>query len=136
MPETSHISSTESTKDIRIVGFNTDKTRRVDGSYTGYHVYLELSGTPPQAWREICGREWNDLNQSLGVEIDGRFLVIQCPLLEIPLHLPFLMKAVDATNEPYNRYVREQAMEEEHQGDVWKEERKAVEDIAETMRFD
>jgi hypothetical protein len=129
--------STKSTPEIRIVGLNTDKTRRTLGSYTVYQVYLELSGTPPLAWSDIFGREWKDLNPTQEAGIDGRFLVMHCPLKEVAgTHLPALKKAVQATNVAYKQFAREQAAEEQRRADVWKEERKAVEEMAKSLQFE
>ena len=129
MADTDEDPSTRIAPEIRIVGLNTDKTRRTLGSYTVYQVYFALSGEPPLAWRDIFGREWKDLNPTQEAGIDGRFLVMHCPLQEIPTrHLPALKKAVEATNSAYKQYAREQVTEEEHKVDVWKEERKTVED--------
>jgi hypothetical protein len=137
MASTHEDSSTQSTPEIRIVGLNTDKTRRTLGSTTVYQVYFELSGNPPLAWRDIFGREWKNLNPTQEAGIDGRFLVLQCPLQEVATtHLPVLKKAVEATNVAYEQYAREQVTEEERRVDVWKEERKAVEDMAKSLRFD
>jgi len=129
--------STKSAPEIRIVGLNTDKTRRTLGSYTVYQVYFELSGNPPLPWRDIFGREWKALNPTQEAGRDGRFLVMHCPLQEIATtHLPALKKAIEATNVEYGKYAREQVTEEEHRADVWKQERKAVEDMAQALRFD
>jgi len=129
-------SLTASTPEVQIVGLNTDKTRRTLGSYTVYQVYFELSGNPPLAWREIFGREWKDLNPTQEAGIDGRFLVMHCPLQTVPTtHLPALKKAVEATNVAYRQYAREQVTEEERRGDVWKQERKTVEDMAKALKF-
>jgi len=126
-----------STLEIRIVRVNTDKTRRTLGSYTVYQVYFELSGNPPSAWRDIFGREWKDVNPTQEAGIDGRFLVMHCPLQDVAvIHLPALKKAVGATNVAYKRYAREQVAEEEREADVWKDERKTVEDMAKTLHFD
>jgi hypothetical protein len=100
-------------------------------------VYFELSGTPPLAWRDIFGREWKALNPTQEAGIDGRFLVMHCPLQEVATaHLPALKKAVEATNVAYKQYAREQVTEEERRADVWKEERKAVEEMAKSLRFE
>jgi hypothetical protein len=137
MADTDEDSSTQSSPEIRLVGLNTDKTRRTLGSTTVYQVYFELSGNPHLAWREIFGREWKDLNPTQEAGIDGRFLVMHCPLQEIATtHLPALKKAVEATNVAYKQYAQEQVTEEEHRADVWKEERKAVEDMAKSLRFE
>ena len=137
MAETDEDHATQSTPEIRIVGLNTDKTRRTFGSLTVYHVYFELSGDPPRAWREIFEREWKNLNPAQEAGIEGRFLVMHCPLKEIgTTHLPVLKRAVDATNVAYKQYAREQVTKEERQADVWKEERNSVEDMANSLRFE
>jgi hypothetical protein len=137
MAETGENLSTEATVEIRIVGLNTDKTRRTLGSYTVYQVYFELSGNPPLAWRDIFGREWKDVNPTQEAGIDGRFLVMHCPLQEVAAtHLPALKKAVTATNVAYKQYAREEAAEEKRRADVWKDERKAVEEMAKSLRFE
>src|SRR5436309_14189573 len=109
MSESNLNTSVESIADIRIARINTDKTHKTNGSYTKYQVYFEMSGTPLQAWRDIFGREWKDLKptsrQQAGsqeADIDGRFLVVQCPLEEVAtIHLPVLKKAVAATNKAF-----------------------------------
>jgi hypothetical protein len=137
MGDTTQDLSTKPTLDIRILGLNTDKTRRTLGSTTVYQVYFELSGSPPLAWRDIFGKEWKLLNPTQEAGIDGKFLMMHCPLQEIAAtHLPLLKKAVEATNVAYERFAQEAETEEEHRVDVWKEERKAVEDMAKSLRFD
>lgn len=137
MADTDEKPLTPPSPDIRIAGLNTDKTRRTLGSHTVYQVYFELSGIPPITWREIFGREWKDLNPKQEAGIDGRFLVMHCPLQEVATtHLPALTKAVAATNVAYKQYTREQVTKQEQKEDVWKEERKAVEDMARTLRFE
>lgn len=136
MFDSSQNSSPTATAEIRIMGLNTDKTRRTLGSYTVYQVYFELSGAPPLAWRDIFGREWKDVNPQQEAGIDGKFLVMHCPLQEVlTTHLPALKKAVEATNVAYRQYAREQVTEEERKADVWKEERKTVEDLAKSLKF-
>ncbi|MGA9120050.1 MAG: hypothetical protein WB699_11870 [Bacteroidota bacterium] len=129
--------SPKSTPEIRIVGLNADKTRKTPGSYTLHQVHFELSGNPPLAWRDIFGREWNDLDRAQEAGVDGRFLVICCPIQEVAtIHLPVLKKAVEATNIAYKQHVREQAREEVRKNGVWKQDRKAVEDVAKALEFE
>jgi hypothetical protein len=102
-----------------------------------YQVYFELSGSPPLAWREFFGKEWKLLNPTQEAGIDGKFLMMHCPLQEIATtQLPLLKKAVETTNVAYERFAQEAETEEEHRVDVWKEERKAVENMAKSLRFD
>ena len=129
--------SPTSTSEIRITGLNTDKTRRTLGSKTVYQVYFELSGHPSSQWRDIFGVEWKTVNPKQEAGIDGRFLVMHCPLQEVAAtHLPALKTAVEATNAAFKQHAREQAAEEEHKAEVWKEERKVVEDMARTLTFE
>jgi hypothetical protein len=125
----------ESSGEVRIVRLDLDKTRRISGSFTGYQAYFELSATPSSAWRDIFGLQWNDLNPTQKACIDGRFLVIHCPLLKIVFYLPVMKKAVAATNEAYRRYLQELKSEQDNQGEAWKEERKTLEDIVRLLNF-
>lgn len=121
----------------RIVGLNTDKTRRPPGSTTVYQVYFELSEIPSSAWREIFGQTWKNLNPTQEAAIDGIFLVMHCPLQEIATtYLPALKKAIELTNAAYKQHVQVQVTEEKRKTDVWNEERKSVEDIARSLSFD
>jgi hypothetical protein len=151
VPKTSHSPLTESPTDVRIVGLNKDKTRKTNGSYTAYQVYFELSGAPPVIWRDAFGREWNDVDSVHDARIDGDFLVLRCPLQEIAgIHLPVLKKAVAATNKAYERYLQEQATEQDHAENDWmpalwipqpgaihriEQDRKSIDDLAELLVF-
>jgi len=142
MSETNQNTSVKSTAHIRIVGLNRDKTRKTSGSGTVYQVYFELSvpqSGMPQAWRNIFEGEWKVLNPTQphlwqAASVDGRFLVMHCPLQEIAAHLSALKKAVAATNITYKQYVQEQAAKQEHR--EWKQERKTVDDLAESLHFE
>jgi hypothetical protein len=136
MSETNKNSSTESIVDIRIVGLNTEKTRKVYGSDTIYEVYFKLSGAPSLAWRDIYKLEGATINPTQEGNIERGFLVMHCPLQEVATHLPFLKKTMDATNKKYRQYVQDQATEQERRVDVWEQERKAVEDMAKSLHFD
>ena len=117
MPGTDQRSSLESTIDIRIVGLNTEKTRKMIGSETVYQVYFELSGSPPLGWRNIFEEEWKTLNlgRPLSLQetsVDRAFLVMHCPLEDVSKQTPVLKKAVAATNIAYKQYVSKQATEQ------------------------
>jgi hypothetical protein len=141
MSEINQSSSIESTTDIRIVCINTDKTRRMIGSETVYQVYFELSGSPTQAWRTVFEQEWKTLHsgQSLSLQetsIDRSFLLMNCPLEDIAKQLPVLKKAVAAANAAYVENERKQAMDQKVREDIWKDERKTVEDTVQSLHFD
>jgi hypothetical protein len=127
----------ESDPQIRIERLNSDKTRKAIGSNSVYHVYFELSGHPPPEWRSIFGREWKSLNLTRVADIDGAFLVLYCPLDEVPTtQFAALKKAVAATNEAYKRYAQNELAALEHRQDLWKQERDAVDAMASSLRFD
>jgi len=137
MSENRKETSMGSAPEIRIERLNTEKTRKDVGSETVYHVYFELSGHPPPEWRDIFEGEWKGLNPANEAGIDGAFLVVHCPLLEVATsQLPALKKAVTATNEAYKQYAQKEATALEHREDVWKQERKDVEAVATSLRFD
>jgi hypothetical protein len=122
---------------IHIVRLNTDKTRRTSGSTTVYQVYFELSDNPALGWRDIFAREWKSVNPEEEAIIDRKFLVVNCPISEIgSKYLPSLKVAVDASNVGFKQYSLNQAAEEKRKADVWKKERKIVEDVAGTLHFD
>jgi hypothetical protein len=127
--------------DIRIVGLNTDKTRRMIGSETVYQVYFELTGIPPQGWTVLFEQNWKALNAGKPLtlqeaSVNRAFLVIRCALQEVANNLPVLAKAVAAANIAYEKYAREQVAEQKNREDVWKDERKIVEDVAKSLHFD
>lgn len=141
MFENNQASPVESAINIRIVGINTDKTRRMIGSEQVYQVYFELSGAPPQGWRTIFEQEWKSINagQPLALQassVERSFLMVHCPLQEIVNHLPALKKAVAATNIAYEQYAQKQASDEKDRENAWKDERKTVEDVAKSLQFD
>jgi hypothetical protein len=132
--------STKPTLDIRIVGLNTDKTRRLIGSERIYQVHFELSTSPPQAWRSAFEQEWKALHveHPLSLQetsIDRTFLVMHCPLQEISQNLPLLTKAVAATNVAYEQYVRTQATAQQKREEIWTDDRKTVDDVAKSLHF-
>ncbi len=127
----------ESAAEIRIQGLNTDKTRKDSGSDTVYHVYFELSAPPPPEWRNIFSLEWERLNLTQKAGIDGAFLVLHCRLPEVATtRLPALKKAVAAANEAYRLYAQEKETALAHREDVWRLERKDVDDLAKSLRFE
>ncbi|HEY9166161.1 MAG TPA: hypothetical protein VIS48_08385 [Candidatus Kryptonia bacterium] len=141
MIKTEQSSTVESGAEMRIVGLNTDKTRALIGSDSLYQVYFELSGIPTQGWRTVFEREWKALNvgQALSLQdtsVERAFLVMHCPLQDVAKHLPILKKAVAAANKDYSEYARGQAEEEKGREDLWKNERKTVEDVAKSLHFD
>ncbi len=128
--------------EIRILGINREKTRRVDGSDSAYRVYFELSEAPSALWRETFDREWKTLIPAELVQwqeagVDGRFLVIHCALQDVAnSSLPQLKDAVASTNASHTKHVEKQVAEQERQVKVWRQERKSVNDMADSLSFD
>jgi|WetSurMetagenome_2_1015567.scaffolds.fasta_scaffold403286_1 hypothetical protein len=128
-------------KDIRIIGINTDKTRRISDSETVYHVYFELSESPSVLWRSAFEKEWSALNTGqqlakIDAGIDGAILIIQCKLDDIAGYLSLLKKAVAATNRAFEILVTNQNAVDKNREDLWKNERSTVERYAKLLRFD
>jgi hypothetical protein len=137
MAEARADTSMESIPEIRIERLNTEKTRKNVGSDTVYDVYFQLSGHPPPEWRAIFGREWRGLNLSQEAALHGAFLVLHCQLHEVATtQLPALKKVFEVTNEAYRRFAQKEATALKHREDVWKQERKDVDAMAASLRFD
>jgi hypothetical protein len=132
------------------VGLNREKTRQTNGptpqnpaggSELEYQVYFHLSTPPLGEWRAIFEQEWKGLNPSQpqlwqATSVDRGFLVLHCTLQEIAIHLPALKNAVANTNKAFEQYVREKATKRKIREDVWKEERRIVDEMAESLVFD
>lgn len=122
---------------FRLERLNTDKTRKESGSVAEYHVYFELSGSPPADWRTIFTREWTELHIPHKVEVEGSFLILHCQLEEVtPAQLAILQKAVRNTNEAYGQFARAEATAVARREGRWQEERQKVEAIAALLHFD
>lgn len=132
----------EEASTIRIVGINTDKTRKVSGSESIYHVYLSLSENPPASWRSAFKAEWAALGATKpelrhAAEIDGAFLFVECSLGEVAeILLPALKQAVATTNTSHRNYVRQEEREQSRKERAWEDERKLVEEMARSLDFE
>ena len=122
--------------DIRIERMNTDKTRKVIGSDVEYQVFLDLSGTPAPVWRTIFFHAWKESGSPHRIELDGPFLIVHCPLREMtPVELATLERVVATANEVYHRFALSAVTEVTRREQAWKQERKAVDAVASTLRF-
>ncbi|HWP83440.1 MAG TPA: hypothetical protein VNN76_12395 [Bacteroidota bacterium] len=149
MTITENATPTDSTPTIRMISLNREKTRKtekrlrgIDAAIPVYQVYFDLSDHPSQAWGATFENEWNTLNLKSSQSpreaiIDGRSLVIHCPLREVTsIQVPLLKKAVAAANTSYHRHLHELAVRQQQRNDVWRVERKAVDDLADSLKFD
>lgn len=142
MPDTAHNTVNETSAHIHITGLNKDKTRAMGTSDSLYQVYFELSGNPSQVWKNIFEKEWKDITKTLASEkrakasIDRGFLVIHCQLKEVgTIYLPALKSAFTITNTNFQEYEQHQSLEHSKKENVWKIERKIVEDLEKTLIF-
>lgn len=129
---------------IRITGLNKDKTRRMERSETMYRVFFELSENPPIVWKKIFEQEWKMASASFAppedpheTAIDRGFLVIHSPLTEVAdKYLPALRKTVATANANYAQYDLLQAQVHKQKENIWKDERKLVDELAMTLAFE
>ncbi|MDD8017571.1 MAG: hypothetical protein PHP42_04300 [Bacteroidota bacterium] len=144
MKENKHHTPDEHGSHIRITGLNKDKTRKASRSETMYQVYFELSEYPSLVWKKIFEQEWKTAsavfaakNKSNKAAIDQGFLAIHCPLTEVEtMYLPALKKAVTAANTNYEHYELLQTQVHTQKENVWKEERKIVDEMEKTLTFE
>lgn len=127
---------------VRLIRVDTDKTRRVPGSEAVYRVCFVLSDTPAGAWKSAFVEAWKALGGTRpelqrAATIDGGFLFVECGLHEVPdTILPALKQAVATANASYRDHVQREEREQTRKEDVWKDERKSVEDMARLLHFD
>ncbi|MCU0452512.1 MAG: hypothetical protein MUE68_02555 [Bacteroidetes bacterium] len=125
------------TPEIRIKRLNADKSRKDVGSATVYHLYFELTAHPPVEWVTLFGQEWEKLQMGRSVEVDAAFLVVHGELREVhETLLSALKQAAAKANAAYGQYAISEASALERREDVWKQERKDVDTLAASLRFD
>lgn len=115
--------------DIKIVGLNTDKTRRIAGRQ--YHVYFELSKKPEIAWANIFDEKFKEK-----CFVSEKFILLSCMVEEISTWLSTLKSAIIDVNKLFDEYIAEKEKELRLINEANENERKIVEDIANSLNFD
>lgn len=125
-------------EDIKIIGIDEDKTKKIEDSAIMYGVYLSLSASPPNWWREIFNKEHKSRQSKNWREasVGAWHIFICCPLSEVQMHLDDHKLNVKNTNEQYRQYEAAEQQRQAKQSQEEQEERNQLSAIAKKLKFD
>jgi len=124
--------------DICIIGVDRKRTQQ-DPKYSGLqNYYLQLSASPPTGWSNFFSqtRQFPRHTMWRSAWIEGDYIVINCSIDEIAMHLKDLKEDVVTTNKEYMQakiYVEKQEQIEREQQKKIKKER---DDLLDQLNFD
>lgn len=124
--------------DIQIVGADESRTHNPNPQLGIYHVYLQLSATPPHQWVEFFEAERGFPRHSMWRRawIEGNCIVIACGLDEIKrYHLADLREDVQKSNTLYRQFLVQQDLQRARQAQQETEERKRVKSALSDLDF-
>jgi hypothetical protein len=109
------ISVLEEFEDVQISGIDKDKIYNPDETKQLYNVYFSLSVTPPSEWVQIFEEErrFPRHGRWRHAWIEGRAIVVYCPLDEVKLHSKDVKQDVANSNQKYREYLHRLALQEE-----------------------
>lgn len=126
-------------EDIRLIGVDKARTRIPDPSKTLYNVYFELSAKPPTDWIEIFNAERSLTLHNMRREawVEGRYIVVHCPLDEIQgYHLRDIKKNIENTNKRYREALGQYEAQRERELKRKEEEERRKNNILGSLNFD
>ena len=91
--------------ELRISDFNHRKSKRIDPDEPMFRIYFWLSAEPNTSWRKLFELVRRESSHSLRAKarVDGRNIVIECPLSEIEAQKAELDADVANANYEYSR---------------------------------
>ncbi|MEJ2240988.1 MAG: hypothetical protein P8Y18_02430 [Candidatus Bathyarchaeota archaeon] len=90
-----------SIEDIKVIGVDEVRTHKPVPENSLYNVYYELSIVPTNDWIKIFEKNKISNKKLENSWIDGRHIVVKCPISEIDQILRELRKEVTRTNFEY-----------------------------------
>lgn len=109
------ISVLEEFEDVRISSIDKNRVYNPDEKKQLYNVYFSLSATPPSEWVQIFEEErrFPRHGRWRHAWVEGRDIVVHCPLDEVKLHSEDIKQDVANTNQKYREYLHQLALQEE-----------------------
>jgi hypothetical protein len=126
-PESSHqanptMAQDDEFTDLHIIGVDKEQTFNPDPRKAMFNVYLELSSMPPSGWDQLFAQERSFPRHTMWRRawLEGRYIVIHCPINEVGKHhLADLKQDVASTNRKYRevlaKHLLQVAREQERQ---------------------
>jgi hypothetical protein len=136
-PPIQTISVLEEFEDIRISSIDKAKVYNPDETKQIYNVYFSLSATPPSEWVQIFEEERRFPRHARWRHawIEGRNLIVHCPLDEVKLHSEDVKQDVVNSNQKYREYLHRLALQEEKETKGKGDERKKIDDAIRGIDF-
>ncbi len=126
-------------QDIRITGFDENRTHNPDETKGLYDIYLTLSTRPTTIWGNIFEQERRFPKHTMWrrARVSGSHIVLHAPLEELEeYHLHDLHVNVRNTNVKYRKYLEEQAKIEKQNQAAKDAEKKKLSDFKNRLKFD
>lgn len=125
-------------KDIKIVGLDTNLTTESHSGSAMRKMHLRLSDSPPQEWIEIFDGERSFPRHSMwrDAEVSVNHIVVDCVPEEIEqYHLRDLKEDVANANRKYRDYLTRLAQQEERQHKAEVAERQRLNQLRDRLDF-
>jgi len=125
--------------DISIVDLDLSKSYNPDPQKALYNMYLRLSQSPPEEWKQIFDAERRFPRHTMWRHawIEGAYIVIYCVPEELEkYHLRDLQEDVKNCNEKYRAYLTELARKEARELTRIREERDKLRNLRRRLGFE
>ena len=125
-------------EDIHILDLDDAASYNPDPQYALYNMYLTLSRTPPEEWKQIFEAERAFPRHTMWRRawIEGSRIVIYCVPEELEkYHMRDLLEDVKNANEKYRQYLMEFARREAQEHAQLKDEREKLRELRRRLGF-
>jgi len=125
--------------DVRILGIDNQRLYRPDPQKALYHVYFELSASPPQDWAQIFDAERRFPRHTMWRRawIEGKYIVVHCVPEEIKkYHLNDIKQDVNSSNQKYRENLRRVAESQARQAHRETQEQIRLNEALDGLSFD
>lgn len=102
-------------------------------------MYLELSETPPQAWRAIFDQERRFPRHTMWRHawVEGRYIIVDCVPEELEkYHLQDLRQDVTNSNQKYAQWAVQAAAQQAQKVQRQEQEDQSLVDLKSRLKFD
>jgi hypothetical protein len=124
--------------DVAMVGVDKNRTQNPNPNKLLYDVYLEMSTTPPSMWANILEEEHRFPRISLWrrARVEGKYIVVHCPLNEVADHLEYLKEDVKNANIKYLEWLEKELARQRDLAERKANEEKRKNDLLDSLDFD
>jgi hypothetical protein len=124
--------------DIRILGIDSNRLYRPDPQKALYHVYFELSSSPPMEWTQIFDAERRFPRHTIWRRawVEDKYIVVHCAPAEVKqYHLNDIKQDVGNANSKYREFLRRLAVERAKEAQHEAREQEQLKDAFDGLDF-